>query len=172
MQTGTDFTGTVVSGTQTCTGGGSTTSYDLTGAAIGGGQISGSSISFTTEGCTYSGSITGSPANRLAGSETCVVPYGGTSYTFTGTWQGTKQLSVVSLAEARTARQYRRAVRLVSCPTLAADLAADHQLTSAWHVSHRKDTMASESARRPIPPGTAASMSYALAGPAVAMFDR
>lgn len=90
VQTGSNFTGTVVNGTQTCTAGGQSSSGDLTGGTVDGGQISGSSISFTTEGCQYSGTVTGSPANRMSGSENCVFAYNGTNYTLTGTWQASK----------------------------------------------------------------------------------
>jgi hypothetical protein len=90
-QNGATFTGTISSGSQNCTGPGGTFSSSLAGLTIGGGQINGSSVTFTDGGgCSYTGTISGNPSNRISGNETCVVPFSGTNYTFTGTWQATR----------------------------------------------------------------------------------
>lgn len=85
-QSGTTFNGSY-SGTSLCTGPGGSTSDPSTGV-IGGGQITGSHVTFTDDdGCNYSGTITGSPANRISGTVSCLFAISGQTYTFTGTWQ-------------------------------------------------------------------------------------
>ena len=51
-----------------------------------GGQVDGSSVSFATGQFTYSGTITGSPPNRINGSVSGVIAFGGSNYNFSGTW--------------------------------------------------------------------------------------
>ena len=90
VQNGSTFRGTVVSGSQTCNGPGGQTSGSLAGGTMG-GLINGASVSFSdVGGCFFTGTLSGSPVNRVSGNETCMVPIQGTSYTFTGTWQVTR----------------------------------------------------------------------------------
>lgn len=84
-QSGNSFSGTG-SGTMTCTGpGGSFT--DATGGSIGGGQITGNEVTFTDGECSYHGTFSGTPPNRMSGTVGCPVAISGTVYQFTGTWQ-------------------------------------------------------------------------------------
>jgi hypothetical protein len=85
-QTGTTFTGQVSGSVASCTGPGGTTSGSGDGP-ITGGQISGNTLSYSDVECTYTGTISGSPANRVDGSVSCNVAIGGTTYPFNGTWQ-------------------------------------------------------------------------------------
>lgn len=89
VQSGSSFTGSVTSGTTTCSGPSGVTSTSLAGGTLSAGEVSGTSVSFTdNRGCSYTGALTGNPATPLAGNVTCTlsVPSGG-SQTFTGTWQ-------------------------------------------------------------------------------------
>jgi hypothetical protein len=54
---------------------------------IVGGQVSGNRVSFQSGECTYTGTLTGSPANRITGTVTCVIALVGQTFTFNGTWQ-------------------------------------------------------------------------------------
>lgn len=90
-QSGATFSGSIISGTTTCTGPGGQTSTNLAGVGITSGQVNGSSVSFNDDGgCSYTGTVSGNPANRVSGNETCVISVAGTNYTFTGTWQTTR----------------------------------------------------------------------------------
>lgn len=91
IQSGSTFTGTTVSGTQTCTVGTQVTTGSVAGTTFNGGQINGSSVSFIDSGgCSYTGTLSGNPANRMSGNETCSVAISGTNYQFTGTWQASR----------------------------------------------------------------------------------
>ena len=90
-QNGNTFNGSVASGTSTCSSSGSSNSAAMDGALFTGGQIQGTSISFTDDsGCSYTGTVSGNPVNRMSGDESCVVAVSGTNYTFTGTWQASR----------------------------------------------------------------------------------
>jgi hypothetical protein len=84
-QSGTSFTGQVSGSTTSCTGPGGTTSGSDDGPVTG-GQINGNTLSYNDGGCTYTGTITGSPSNRVEGNVNCDVAIGGTTYPFNGTW--------------------------------------------------------------------------------------
>ena len=84
-QSGTTFTGQVTGSIVTCAGPGGTTSGNADGAVTG-GQINGSTLSYNNGECSYTGTITGTPANRVEGDTDCDVAIGGTTYPFTGTW--------------------------------------------------------------------------------------
>ena len=85
-QSGTTFTGQVTGSVVTCVGPGGTASGNFDGP-ITGGQISGSTMNYSSGECTYTGTISGSPANRVQGNVSCNVAIGGTTYPFNGTWQ-------------------------------------------------------------------------------------
>jgi hypothetical protein len=54
---------------------------------INGGQVDGTGVSFQVTTCGYSGTTSGSPANRLQGQVTCDLDVAGTPLRLTGTWQ-------------------------------------------------------------------------------------
>ena len=85
-QNGTTFTGQVSGSVVVCSGPGGTTSSSADGPVTG-GQINGNEASYSDGQCTYTGTITGTPANRGQGNVNCSIPLGGTSYPFAGTWQ-------------------------------------------------------------------------------------
>ena len=88
-QNGSQLGGTY-SDAQTCTGPGGTASGNAAGS-ITGGQTSGSQVSFSDDGgCNYTGTGSGSPANRMGGNASCTFASGGQNYTFAGTWQATR----------------------------------------------------------------------------------
>jgi len=102
-QTGSSFTGTVISGSNSCTVGTQSSTGSIAGSAIGDGRITAPAVSFTdntlTEAdletlvtkrggaCKYTGTISGSPVNRMTGDETCTVALLDTYFGFSGTWQ-------------------------------------------------------------------------------------
>jgi hypothetical protein len=57
---------------------------------VTGGQINANQVSFETSNCMFNGTISGSPPNRISGSESCGIAWFGTNVTVTGTWQGTR----------------------------------------------------------------------------------
>ena len=86
QQSGSNFTGNFTGSTTTCTGPGGTVAGNADGP-ITGGQIVGSTVSYNDgQGCAYTGTVTGTPANRIQGSATCQLAVAGQTYTFTGTW--------------------------------------------------------------------------------------
>jgi hypothetical protein len=90
-QNGNTFNGSVATGSSTCSSGTSSNTSAIDGSLFGAGQISGTSISFTDDGgCTYNGTVSGNPVNRMSGDESCVVALSGTNYTFTGNWQASR----------------------------------------------------------------------------------
>jgi len=84
-QSGTTFTGQVSGSVLTCASPGGNASSNGDGPVTG-GQINGNTVSYNDGQCTYTGTITGSPANRVEGSTACSVAIGGTAYPFTGTF--------------------------------------------------------------------------------------
>lgn len=57
---------------------------------ITGGQLNGRSVTFQWDECSYTGTVTGEPANRMSGSTTCTIALLGQDYTFTGQWQASR----------------------------------------------------------------------------------
>lgn len=91
-QSGSQFSGNA-SGLTSCNGpGGQFT--EQTAGPIGGGQISGNSVSFQfplfEAGCTATGTLSGTPANAMSGQATCTVAVSGQTVTLTGTWQASR----------------------------------------------------------------------------------
>jgi hypothetical protein len=90
-QTGSSFSGVAASGSQLCSIGASSQTFDLTGSSWTGGQITGSSVSFSSAGgCTIVGTLSGSPPNRMSGTLTCNLAVSGTNFVFTGNWSGSR----------------------------------------------------------------------------------
>ena len=90
-QTGSTFTGVLGSGTMVCTAPGGASVDTTSDSNISAGRISNGSVSFADQdGCQYSGTISGTPPDRLSGAVTCLIALSGTSYTFTGTWQASR----------------------------------------------------------------------------------
>jgi hypothetical protein len=85
-QSGTTFTGQVSNSDASCSNPSGTTAGSGDGP-IAGGQINGNSVNYSDGECAYTGTITGNPANRVAGNTNCNVAISGTTYVFTGTWQ-------------------------------------------------------------------------------------
>ena len=86
-------TGTQVSATATvhavCTGPGGVA--DTTGTNTLAGDIDGDNVSFQdSSGCTLEGTVSGSPSNRMSGTEHCTVAISGQNYAFTGTWSSVR----------------------------------------------------------------------------------
>jgi hypothetical protein len=91
-QSGSQFSGNA-SGLTSCSGpGGQFT--EQTAGPIGGGQISGSNVSFQfplfEAGCTATGTFTGTPPNAMSGQASCTVAVSGQTVTLTGTWQASR----------------------------------------------------------------------------------
>lgn len=81
--------------TGVCTRGTSSSSGTLDGGIFGRGQINGSSVTFDDLtgdiGCSFIGTVSGSPPNRLEGTEECEFLYpDGIGVTYTGTWSATR----------------------------------------------------------------------------------
>lgn len=92
VQTGSTFTGTNTSGSQTCIVAGQSSTNSIVGGTAT-GTISGSNVTITTSGgspCTFTGTLTGSPPNKASGSANCPVQFGTTTTALTGTWQITR----------------------------------------------------------------------------------
>lgn len=89
-QTGSNFTGTANATSGTCTDSFGTTVDNTGTSGISGGQITANQVSFQTQGCLFTGTISGNPANAMTGTETCTVAISGTNYTFTGPWQASR----------------------------------------------------------------------------------
>ena len=90
VQNGNSVTETVTSGSNSCLVAGQGSQTPLTGTVFS-GQVNGSQVSFSdNSGCTYSGTIRGTPADTLAGNANCVLALNGTGYTFLGSWQQTR----------------------------------------------------------------------------------
>ena len=88
-QSGNSITETATSGSNSCLVAGQGSQTSLTGTVFS-GQVNGSQVSFSdNSGCTYSGTIRGTPADTLAGNANCVLALNGTGYTFLGSWQQT-----------------------------------------------------------------------------------
>lgn len=88
-QNGATFTGQVSGSLVVCSGPGGTTSGSADGPVTG-GQVNGNTMSYSDGQCTYTGTITGTPANRVQGIVNCNLPLGGTIYSFAGTWEASR----------------------------------------------------------------------------------
>ena len=89
-QSGSTFTGSVNATVGVCSDGFGN-QIDNTGViTVTGGQINGNQVSFQTPFCQFTGTISGSPANQMSGSETCTIAVSGQQVTFTGTWQASR----------------------------------------------------------------------------------
>jgi len=84
-QSGANFSGNISGSSELCTGPGGSVTDNIDGQ-IGGGQISGSSVSWTDGLCNYTGTMSGDPVNRVSGNISCSIPIQGTNYPFTGQW--------------------------------------------------------------------------------------
>ncbi|HKW47318.1 MAG TPA: hypothetical protein VJN70_07730 [Gemmatimonadaceae bacterium] len=89
-QNGSNFTAIVSSGTQSCTGPNGTTSVSLAGVTFQGGQITGSTVSFASGTCNFTGASSGNPASDLSGGETCTILVSLRSYAFDGHWHASR----------------------------------------------------------------------------------
>jgi hypothetical protein len=87
-QSGNNLSGTAVQ-QGSCNGPGGT--IDNSGSGnITGGQLNGTSVSFQWDECSYTGTVSGDPANRMSGNTTCTIAVLGQDYTFTGQWQASR----------------------------------------------------------------------------------
>ena len=89
-QAGDQATGTY-SGQGECNGPGGSTGQQPVAGNVSGGKINGNKVSFgDQEGCSYSGTASGTPTNAMGGNASCVVGVQGTNYTFRGTWSASR----------------------------------------------------------------------------------
>lgn len=86
--TGNNLSGSTTS-TGSCSGPGGVIDNSGT-ATISGGQVNGAQVTFQAAGCNYTGTVSGSPPNRINGTLSCVIAVAGQQLTFTGTWQAGK----------------------------------------------------------------------------------
>ena len=84
-QTGETFTASLSGGSQACTGQGGTNLVSVTGVVFEGGHITGSTLTFSSGTCVFSGTISGT-SNEVNGDETCIITTTGGSFTFDGHW--------------------------------------------------------------------------------------
>ncbi len=90
-EAGSNFTGAVVSGSQIGTVAGQAQTTALAGEAFSGGQIRGSSVTFTSSGGgTFNGTMSGNPPNSMGGTETRSIAVNGQAYVFAGTWTASR----------------------------------------------------------------------------------
>ncbi|HEY7235476.1 MAG TPA: hypothetical protein VH539_15080 [Gemmatimonadaceae bacterium] len=90
VQTGTNFTGYVSNSGLLCTGPGGSAGGSWDGPLTG-GQVSGSEVSMSDDtGCSYNGTASGNPVNRIDGHVTCMVPAQGSVYPFSGPFVATR----------------------------------------------------------------------------------
>jgi major membrane immunogen (membrane-anchored lipoprotein) len=83
QQSGTTFTGQIISGTSSC--------GNVTPGAITGGTITGTTVTFSDGSCNYTGTVSGSPSNQMQGTVTCTLKdQSGQNVPFTGTWNASK----------------------------------------------------------------------------------
>lgn len=80
-QTGQTFTGQVTGSTEVCSSGAGSVSGNADGP-FSGDQITGNTVTYTDDVCTYSGTISGTPAKRLAGVVRCSFSFEGQTYPF------------------------------------------------------------------------------------------
>ena len=88
-QTGTLFNGTFTESSGLCT----TPSDQLSGSLDGlvsGGTVNGTEVTYANGPCNLAGQATGTPANSVSGTMSCVVLYQGQNASLTGTWQMTR----------------------------------------------------------------------------------
>jgi hypothetical protein len=57
---------------------------------IAGGSIMGNTVTYDASHCSSTGTATGSPVNKIAGSLTCSFPISGQNVPLTGSWQITR----------------------------------------------------------------------------------
>ncbi len=89
-QSGSTFTGNVNATQGLCTDSFGNTLDNSGTNAVSGGQINGNQVTFQVPFCQFTGTISGSPANQMSGTETCTIAVSGQSVTFTGTWQASR----------------------------------------------------------------------------------
>ncbi|HKP30177.1 MAG TPA: hypothetical protein VJU15_12275 [Gemmatimonadales bacterium] len=89
-QSGSTFTGSVNVTVGICSDG-LGNQVDNTGLSqVTGGQVNGNQVSFQMPFCQFTGTISGSPANQMGGTETCTIAVSGQQVTFTGSWQASR----------------------------------------------------------------------------------
>ena len=89
-QTGAQFRGTVVAAIGACALYDGTVIVNSGSLEVTGGQITGDRVTFAAPFCRYSGTISGSPPNRISGVETCSLSIGGQTRQFGGPWQASR----------------------------------------------------------------------------------
>ena len=87
QQSGTTVTGQVSGSTASCTGP-KPVSGTIDGT-LAGGKLSGAAVSFTEQSCTFTGTVTGSPSNKMTGPLSCQVKELANA-TVTGTWTASR----------------------------------------------------------------------------------
>ncbi|HEY7195486.1 MAG TPA: hypothetical protein VH439_17215 [Gemmatimonadales bacterium] len=91
VQIGSNFTGYVTNSGLVCTGANGATAGGSMDGPLTGGQIDGTTVTVSDgSGCSYTGTASGSPVNRIDGHVTCMVPLNGTVYPFTGPFVATR----------------------------------------------------------------------------------
>lgn len=85
-QDGESFTGQISESTLTCTAPAGTITDDVDGPLTG-GEISGTSLTYSDGTCDYSGEISGSPPDLVSGNAVCTVTFEGQDVPLSGTWQ-------------------------------------------------------------------------------------
>lgn len=88
-QSGTNVSGQFTNSLATCSTPSGTASESLDGPLTG-GQVLGTTATFVNSECTYTGTISGSPPNRIQGAATCQVSVQGQVIPLTGTWLATR----------------------------------------------------------------------------------
>lgn len=89
-QTGDTFTASFSGGAQACTGPNGTNLVSVKGIVLEGGHITGSTLTFSSGTCVFSGTIS-TTSNDLAGDESCTISSAtGGSFTFDGHWQAAR----------------------------------------------------------------------------------
>jgi len=85
-QSGSQFSGQASNTSGLCTAPGQSEPFTGDGPLTG-GTISGSQVSYTDGICTYTGTMSGDPINRIQGNVSCDFPIQGTDVPMNGTWQ-------------------------------------------------------------------------------------
>ena len=85
-QSGNQFSGQASNTSGLCTAPGQSEPFTGDGPLTG-GTISGSQVSYTDGVCTYTGTMSGDPVNRIQGDVSCDFPIQGTDVPMNGTWQ-------------------------------------------------------------------------------------
>ncbi len=89
-QSGAQFTGAIVAAIGACTLYDGTVVVNSGSLQMTGGKISGNQVTFVAPFCQYSGTISGSPPNRLSGLESCSISIAGQTKEFSGPWQASR----------------------------------------------------------------------------------